>query len=51
LNRIGGRDSHELIINILKRSITNEVAVQYSWAGKLKKMRFKDVLLSKCIIR
>ncbi|XP_071574429.1 uncharacterized protein [Temnothorax nylanderi] len=51
LNRIGGRDSRELIINILKRTITNEIAVQYSWAGKLKKMGFKDLLLAKCIIR
>ncbi|XP_039306928.1 uncharacterized protein LOC120358143 [Solenopsis invicta] len=33
-NRIGGRDSHELIINILKRSIANELAIQYSWKIK-----------------
>ncbi|KMQ83162.1 e3 ubiquitin-protein ligase protein [Lasius niger] len=51
LNRIGGRDSRELIVNILKRMITNEIAVQYSLAGKLKKMGFKDLLLAKCIIR
>ncbi|XP_077272832.1 uncharacterized protein LOC143903253 [Temnothorax americanus] len=51
LNKIGGRDSRELIINILKRSITNEIAKQYSWAGKLKKMGFKDLLLAKCIMR
>ncbi|XP_067203135.1 uncharacterized protein [Linepithema humile] len=51
MNRIGGRDSHDLTINILKRVISNEVALQYSWAEKLKKMEFKDLLLAKCIIR
>ncbi|XP_012215828.2 uncharacterized protein [Linepithema humile] len=51
MNRIGGRNSHDLTINILKRVISNEVAPQYSWAGKLKKMGFKDLLLAKCIIR
>lgn len=51
LNRIGGRDSRELIINILKRTITNEIAIQYCWAGKLKKMGFKDLLLAKCIMQ
>lgn len=51
MNRIGGRDSHDLTVNILKRVISNEVALQYSWAGKLKKLGFKDLLLAKCIIR
>ncbi|KYN29916.1 hypothetical protein ALC57_00628 [Trachymyrmex cornetzi] len=51
LNNIGGKDSHDLTINILKRTVADELAKQYSWAGKLKKKAFKDLLLCKCIVR
>ncbi|KYN10215.1 hypothetical protein ALC57_17655 [Trachymyrmex cornetzi] len=32
LNNIGGKDSHDLTINILKRTVADELAKQYSWA-------------------
>ncbi|XP_018398306.1 PREDICTED: uncharacterized protein LOC108776249 [Cyphomyrmex costatus] len=51
LNKIGGKDSHDLTINILKRTVADELAKQYSWAGKLKKKAFKDLLLCKCIVQ
>lgn len=51
LNKIGGKDSHDLTVNILKRTLVDKLAKQYSWAGKLKKNAFKDLLLCKCIVR
>lgn len=37
LNKIGGKDSHDLTANILKRTLIDELVKQYSWVGKLKK--------------
>jgi len=37
--------------NILKKAITNSVALNFSWAGKRNKKSFKDLTLAKIIAR
>jgi len=41
VNKIGKKDNHDLTVNILKRTLVDELAKQYCWADKLKKMHLK----------
>lgn len=47
----GGSDPHVMIRNIMKKTITNNVAQQFSWAGKKTKRSFKNLKLANVIIR
>jgi len=42
---------HIMTNNILKKVMTNSLAVKFSWAGMKQKLPFKDLGLSKIIIR
>jgi len=39
---VDGGTAHVMTHNILKKAITNSVALNFSWAGKRNKKSFKD---------
>ncbi|XP_024885615.1 uncharacterized protein LOC112463438 [Temnothorax curvispinosus] len=48
---VGGVDAHAMIRNIMKKVMTDTLAQNFSWTGKRNKRSFKDLNLSKMIIR
>lgn len=46
----GGKDTHEITINVLKALLSNCVARNYSLHGKKKKKVFKNLLLCKLVV-
>ncbi|XP_072761943.1 uncharacterized protein [Anoplolepis gracilipes] len=59
MKSIGGTETHELVQNILKRFMTNQLATHFNIQGKnlkkkdnaLPKVAFKNTNLFKCIIK
>jgi len=47
----GGNSAHSMIRNILKKAITDNLITHFSWNGKKNKQCFKDLRLSRVIIR
>ncbi len=50
MKSIGGNDNYRVVIGILKKVLSNEVAEQYSLAGAKKKRCFKDLILYKVLL-
>ncbi|KAM0728587.1 hypothetical protein ACS0PU_004842 [Formica fusca] len=48
---VGGSTACIMIRNIFKKTITDNVAKHFSWAGRKSKQSFKDLRLSKIIIQ
>ncbi|XP_011685800.1 PREDICTED: uncharacterized protein LOC105448757 isoform X2 [Wasmannia auropunctata] len=50
LKRVGGGTASITIRNIFKTAISDNLAKEFSWAGRKNKESFKDLKLSKIII-
>jgi len=48
---VGGNNAHIMIRNIFKKAITDDLATHFNWTGKKEKQCFKDLGLSKVMIR
>lgn len=52
MKQLGGRTYDEMIVIILKHTISNFLSTLYCWHGRDgKKAAFKDLLFAKCIKR
>lgn len=48
---MGGNNAYAMIRNILRQVTTDTLAQNFNWSGKKNKRSFKDLNLSKAIIR
>lgn len=47
---IGGSDANKFTRATLRFLISDELALQYSWSGQRKTLKFKDTLISQLIV-
>ena len=50
LRTIGGNSDNQVVSNIMKRVLTDNLAESYSWAGAKGKKPFKNLKFAKVVI-